>query len=84
MIKYEALVNNYYYNNEDIDKVIKLLKDTNYYESCTRENVSVLVESVNKFLNDIKIKREKTVLERHETEEEARAFFGVEFYYKFS
>ena len=33
MIKYEALVNNYYYNNEDIDKVIKLLKDTNYYES---------------------------------------------------
>ena len=36
MIKYEALVNNYYYNNEDIDKVIKLLKDTNYYESCTR------------------------------------------------
>ena len=55
MIKYEALVNNYYYNNEDIDKVIKLLKDTNYYESCTRDNVSVLVESVNNFLIDIKI-----------------------------
>ena len=83
MIKYEALVNNYYYNNEDIDKVIKLLKDTNYYESCTRENVSVLVESVNKFLNDIKIKREKTVLERHETEEEARAYFGEDFIDKF-
>ncbi len=83
MIKYEALVNNYYYNNEDIDKVIKLLKDTNYYESCTRENVSVLVESVNKFLNDIKIKREKTVLERHETEEEARAYFGDDFIDKF-
>ena len=43
----------------------------------------MLVESVNKFLNDIKIKREKTVLERHETEEEARAYFGEDFIDKF-
>lgn len=83
MIKYEALVNKYYYNSENLDNVIKLLKDTDYYENCSRENVSILVESVNKFLDDIKVQKENVILERHETEEEARAYFGEEFINKF-
>lgn len=83
MIKYEALVNKYYYNSENLDNVIKLLKDTDYYENCSRENVSILVESVNKFLDDIKVQKENVILERHETEAEARAYFGEEFINKF-
>lgn len=83
MIKYEALVNKYYYNSENLDNVIKLLKDTDYYENCSRENVSLLVESVNKFLDDIKVQKENVILERHETEAEARAYFGEEFINKF-
>lgn len=83
MVKYEALVNKYYYDNQDIDNIIKLLRDTNYYENCTRENVAVLVEAINKFLDDINVQKEKALLERYETEEEARAYFGKNFIDKF-
>lgn len=83
MIKYESLVNKYYYNSNDLDNIIKQLKDTDYYENCSRENVSLLVESVNVFLDDIKVQKENVILERHETEEEARAYFGEEFINKF-
>ena len=85
MIKYESLVNKYYYNSNDLDNIIKQLKDTDYYENCSRENVSALVKSVNVFLDDIKVQKENVILERHETEEEeARAYFGEEFINKFT
>lgn len=83
MIKYETIVNKYYYKKEDIDNIIEILKSTNYYINCTKEEVTKLVQAVDEFLGDIKVQKENTILERHETEEEARTYFGEEFINKF-
>ncbi len=59
MIKYETIVNKYYYKREDIDNIIEILKSTNYYINCTKEEVTKLVQAVDEFLGDIKVQKEK-------------------------
>ena len=83
MIKYTDIVNKYYYNVQDIDNILDLIKGNDYYAYCTQEKVSEFVKLVDKFLSDIKVTKEKEILERHETEEEAREYFGKEFIEKF-
>ena len=85
MIKYNAVVNKYLYKSEDIDKILGIMNDTNYYNPnyCTQENISTLIKSVNDFMSNIETVSENAVLERHETEAEAREYFGEDFIAKF-
>ena len=85
MIKYNAVVNKYLYKSEDIDKILGIMNDANYYNPnyCTQENISTLIKSVNDFMSNIETVSENAVLERHETEDEAREYFGEDFIAKF-
>ena len=85
MIKYNAVQNRYLYRTDDIDKILDIIQNGRFYNSdyCTQENVSTLVKAVGEFMTHIEVIQENVVLERHETEEEAREYFGEEFISKF-
>lgn len=85
MIKYNAVQNRYLYRTEDIEKILDIIQNSNYYnmDYCTQENISSLIKYVNEFVTNIEVIPESVVLERHETEEEAREYFGKEFISKF-
>ena len=85
MIKYNAVQNRYLYRTDDIDKILDIIQNGRFYNSdyCTQENVSTLVKAVEEFMKHIEVIQENVVLERHETEEEAREYFGEEFISKF-
>ena len=85
MIKYNAVQNRYLYRTDDIDKILDIIQNGRFYNSdyCTQENVSTLVKAVDEFMTHIEVIQENVVLERHETEEEAREYFGEEFISKF-
>ena len=85
MIKYNAVQNRYLYRTDDIDKILDIIQNGRFYNSdyCTQENVSTLVKAVDEFMTHIEVIQENVVLERHETEEEAREYFGEDFISKF-
>ena len=85
MIQYESTQNQYLYRMSDIDKIVETIQNGNYYNinNCTQEKVKYLATMIETFLDNIKVKQEKTVLERHETEQEAREYFGKEFISEF-
>ena len=85
MIKYNAVQNRYLYRTDDIDKILDIIQNGRFYNSdyCTQENVSTLVKAVEEFMKHIEVIQENVVLERHETEEEAREYFGEDFISKF-
>lgn len=85
MIKYNAVQNRYLYRTDDIDKILDIIQNGRFYNSdyCTQENVSTLVKAVEEFMTHIEVIQENVVLERHETEEEAREYFGEDFISKF-
>ena len=81
MIKYETTENKYLYDPNTLEQIIKLLESGAYYDEryCTQENVTTLVNAINIFLNGIKQEPHKVIKERHETEAEAREYFGQDF-----
>ena len=85
MIKYNAIQNKYTYKVEDIDAIISLIQNGNFYnmDNCTQENITTFVKSINDFISHIQVILENVELERHETEDEARKYFGEEFITKF-
>ena len=85
MIKYNAVQNRYLYRTDDIDKILDIIQNGSFYNEdyCTQENISSLVKAVDEFMSHIETIPEKVVLERHETEAEAREYFGEEFISKF-
>lgn len=83
MIKYEKEINKYYYDSKKLDNIIDLLKKNDYYENCSKDKVLPLIGEIDDFISSIKIVREKALVERHETEEEARDYFGKDFITKF-
>ncbi len=85
MIKYEGIQNKYLYNMEDLEKILEIIENGNFYnqDSCSREKVTTLVNAVTTFMENIKTKEENVILEKHETEEEAREYFGEDFTNKF-
>lgn len=85
MIKYNGIASKYFYNMQNVEEIIELIETGNYYNNfnCTQENVSKVINAINKFLSTIKEVKENAVLERYETEEEARAYFGPEFIHQF-
>ena len=85
MIKCEGVENKYLYDKQTLNNIIEMLESPQYVgdEYYTQENISVLVNEVNSFINSITPIGQKVMLERHETEEEARRYFGPEFIEKF-
>lgn len=85
MIKYETTENKYLYDPKSIDEIINLINSSNYYDEgyLTQENVSMLVNTINNFLNNIKAVPHRIIKEKRETEEEAREYFGQDFIQEF-
>lgn len=85
MIKYEGVENKYLYNAQIVDEIIEMIHSGNYFfeGECTQESVGAVVNAVNSFISSITPVEQKVMLERHETEEEARQYFGAEFIQKF-
>lgn len=85
MIKYEGVENKYLYDSQIADEIIEIIKSGNYVfeNECTQESVSPVINAINSFIKSITPVEQKVVLERHETEEEARQYFGTEFIEKF-
>lgn len=81
MVSYETIQNKYKYNMEDIDRILEMIQTGNFYNEdyCTQENVSELLSYIDAFLNNMEVSKENVTLERRETEEEARAYFGEDF-----
>lgn len=48
MIKYNAIQNKYTYKVEDIDAIISLIQNGNFYnmDNCTQENITTFVKLV--------------------------------------
>lgn len=85
MIKYDTTENKYLYDSKTLEQIIDLLKSGHYYSKSylTQENVSILVYAIDTFLNNLQVVPQKVIKERHETEEEARAYFGNTFIQQF-
>lgn len=85
MIKYEKTENKYLYNAQILNEIIEIISSGDYYfeSECTQESVGKVVNLVNSFISSINPVEQKVMLERHETEEEARQYFGPEFIQKF-
>lgn len=81
MIKYETVENKYLYDTKTVEQIVELIQSGQYSDEryLSQEKVSTLVETINNFLNNLKVQQHKVVKERHETEEEAREYFGEEF-----
>ncbi len=64
-----------------MDEIIEIISSGDYYfeSECTQESVGKVVNLVNSFISSINPVEQKVMLERHETEEEARQYFGPEF-----
>ena len=72
-----------YYANEELgEEIVKYLKDNTFYDA-TKEKVTELMKKLDKFVSEIKMEEVPVTLSVHETEEEAREFFGNEFVQEF-
>ena len=85
MVTYQKKENNYYYNLEDVNNIIDYIKNNSFYNpnQISRESVEQLLNLINSFLDNIETKEEIVEAQRHETEEEARTYFGEEFIKQF-
>ncbi len=85
MIKYEKEETEYSYDKSKVDKIIEMLNEGNFrqFEDCTQEKVSSLLDTINDFISSFIPQKRVVEDERHETEDEARAYFGEEFIKKF-
>ena len=83
MITYETTENKYIYRKDDAEALINYIISKNNYASYTVEDLNGVISLINQFLTNIESKEEIVSKTRHETEEEAREYFGEEFIEKF-
>lgn len=83
MIKYEGTENIYLFDKEILKNIIRMIDPEQYYKGngygYTKENVWILINEINSFIDSITPVEKKVMLERKETEEEAREYFGADF-----
>ena len=79
MITYETTENKYIYRSSDVESIINYVTAKNKYTSYTVEYLNGNISLINQFLVNIEPKEENVIKTRHETEEEAREYFGEEF-----
>lgn len=76
MIGYETQEKFYQYKMEDLEHIIDIIQNMNQY---TQENILSLLDAIDQFLSNIQEEERTVTRERHETEEEAREYFGQDF-----
>lgn len=76
MIGYETQEKFYQYKMEDLEHIIEMLENIEEY---TQESVLSILDAIDQFLSNIQEEERVVTRERHETEEEAREYFGQEF-----
>ena len=81
MIEYEGTKKVYRYNCDYLNNIIEMLESHAFDDAynVTQEQVKDLIDKLNRFISNISVSEEKTILKRHETEEEAREYFGMDF-----
>ena len=86
MIEYKADVNKYLYDMNEVNDIIETIQNGDYYniDKLTKEKVSLIIDKLDKFISDIEVVKEESVLRRKETEEEAREYFGEDFVNEFN
>ena len=81
MIKREKQGKIYHFNPELISNILALIKNPNSFsiDNCTKEQLATLMDAIANFLDKIRPEEVTVTVEEHETEEQAREYFGQEF-----
>ena len=82
MKKIESSEKRYYADQELGKEIVTYLKCNTFYDA-TKEKVTELMDMLDKFVNKYKMEEVPVALRIHETEEEAREFFGNDFIQEF-
>ena len=79
MITYQGTEKRYYYNKDKIQPILDKVKGKEFSELSSQEEIADIMSALEGFLDTVDVREEETTFERHETEEEAREYFGPEF-----
>jgi len=83
MIKVTEEQNTYKFNNEEAENILSKISGL-YVDYCTQEEATEIKNMLDQFLADITINKELVEVEKHETEEQAREYFGEDFIKEFN
>ena len=85
MISYNTTIKKYTFKEEDIDKIINYLRNERLYDTnnFTKDKITEFINLYNQLLANRQTREEEVTLERRETEEEAREYFGEDFIRQF-
>lgn len=83
MIKVTEEQNTYKFNNEEVENIISKISGL-YADYCTQEEVIEIKNMLDQFLADFTINKVLVEVEKHETEEQAREYFGEDFIKEFN
>jgi hypothetical protein len=83
MIKVTEEQNTYKFNNEEAESIISKISGLRV-DYCTQEEATEIKNMLDQFLADITINKELVEVEKHETEEQAREYFGEDFIKEFN
>ncbi len=86
MIEYDGIEKIYSYNKEIVAEINRKLSKIEYRDIslCTQERIKELIANINSFFDSVKLIEREARLEREETLEEAREYFGEQFVKQFT
>lgn len=86
MIEYDGIEKIYSYNKEIVAEINRKLSKIEYRDIslCTQERIKELIANINSFFDSAKLIERTARLERKETPEEAREYFGEQFVKQFT
>ena len=79
MITYQGTEKRYKYNKDAAKALVDKLDGKIFGDFSAQEEVGLMATEIMDFIDGVKEEEIETTLERHETEEEAREYFGEEF-----
>ncbi len=79
MIQYTGIEKRYKYDKDKIQPIREKIEANHYSEFSSQEEIGELISDVESFLETFEPEEVEKTMERHETEEEARDYFGPEF-----
>lgn len=88
MIKYEGFINEYYCNIDIVNDILSEIDPGSekfvFSDGYSREKVLAFLKKINDLLDSIRVEKIPGVIERKETEEEAKEYFGKKFVDEFN
>lgn len=86
MIEYDGIEKIYSYNKEIVAEINRKLSKIEYRDIslCTQERIKELIANINSFFDSAKLIERTARLERKETPEEVREYFGEQFVKQFT